>query len=170
MLLKLVSHLPGTNELMHVVQYVRCCSQPKHPEITLTTPTFIGHSGTYISKNRFHGTTYYISRPYLGLLSTLEGQQHIGVFRNILAAIRHYSGHNERNGVSNHRRLDCFLNHLFGWKQSSASISFERRIYRWLMDSPHKGPVPQKMFPFDGVIMPLGIRWWHIIHAPLPDS
>ena len=36
--------------------------------------------------------------------------------------------------------------------QSSASLAFVRRIHQWL-NSPHKGPVTQKMFPFDDVIM-----------------
>ena len=37
--------------------------------------------------------------------------------------------------------------------QSSASLAFVRGIHRWPVDSPHKGPVTQKMFPFDDVIM-----------------
>ena len=46
--------------------------------------------------------------------------------------------HNEHVGASNHRRLDCLLNHLF-----------RRRS----VNSPHKRPVTRKMFPFDDVIM-----------------
>ena len=37
---------------------------------------------------------------------------------------------------------------------SSASLAFVRGIHRWPVNSPHKGPVTQKMFPFDDVIMP----------------
>ena len=37
--------------------------------------------------------------------------------------------------------------------QSSASLAFVRGIRRWLVNSPHKGPVTRKMFPFDEVIM-----------------
>ena len=37
--------------------------------------------------------------------------------------------------------------------QSSASLAFVREIHRWLVNSPHKGPVTRKMFPFDDVIM-----------------
>ena len=37
--------------------------------------------------------------------------------------------------------------------QSSASLSFVRGIRRWPVNSPHKGPVAWKMFPFDDVIM-----------------
>ena len=37
--------------------------------------------------------------------------------------------------------------------QSSASLTLVRGIHRWAGNSPHKGPVKRKMFPFDGVIM-----------------
>ena len=36
--------------------------------------------------------------------------------------------------------------------QSSASLAFVRQIHRWPVNSPHKGPVTRKMFPFDDVI------------------
>ena len=38
--------------------------------------------------------------------------------------------------------------------QSFASLAFVRGIHRWSVNSPHKGPVAPKMFPFDDVIMP----------------
>ena len=37
--------------------------------------------------------------------------------------------------------------------QSSASLAFVRRIHRWPVNSPHKGPVTWKTFPFDDVTM-----------------
>ena len=37
--------------------------------------------------------------------------------------------------------------------QSSASLAFVRGIHRWPGNSPHKGPVKRKMFPFDDIIM-----------------
>ena len=37
--------------------------------------------------------------------------------------------------------------------QSSSSLVFVREIPRWPVDSPDKGPVTRKMFPFDDVIM-----------------
>ena len=37
--------------------------------------------------------------------------------------------------------------------QSSVSLAIVRGIHRWLVNSPHKGPVTWKMFPFDDVIM-----------------
>ena len=42
--------------------------------------------------------------------------------------------------------------------QSSSSLAFERGIHRWSVDSPHKGPVTRKMFPFDDVLM------WFIVN------
>ena len=37
--------------------------------------------------------------------------------------------------------------------QSFAWLAFVRGIHRWPVNSPHKGPVTRKMFPFDDVIM-----------------
>ena len=37
--------------------------------------------------------------------------------------------------------------------QSSASLPFVRGLPRWPANSPHKGPVTRKIFPFDDVIM-----------------
>ena len=36
--------------------------------------------------------------------------------------------------------------------QSPASLAFVRRIHRWPVNSPHKGPVTRTMFLFDDVI------------------
>ena len=43
--------------------------------------------------------------------------------------------------------------------QSSASLAFVRGIHRPPVNSPHKWPVPRKMFPFDDVIMNIWIKW-----------
>ena len=40
-----------------------------------------------------------------------------------------------------------------GKHQSFASLAFIRGIHRWQENSPDKGPVTRKMFPFDDVIM-----------------
>ena len=42
--------------------------------------------------------------------------------------------------------------------QSSALLVFVSRIHRWPVNSPHKGTVTRKMFPFDGVIMKLHMQ------------
>ena len=58
--------------------------------------------------------------------------------------------------------------------QSSVSLAFVRGIHRWLVNSLHKGPVTQKMFPFDDIIMQkghfimatmIGIICWHMNEA-----
>ena len=65
--------------------------------------------------------------------------------------------HNENDGVSNHRRLACLLKVLLRRRSkktsSSTSLAFMRGIHRSPVNSPHKGPVTRKMFPFDDVIM-----------------
>ena len=49
--------------------------------------------------------------------------------------------------------------------QSSVSLAFVRGIHRGPVNSPHKGPVTRKMFPFDDVIMTAASYWygkmWH---------
>ena len=46
--------------------------------------------------------------------------------------------------------------------QSSVSLAFVWGIHRGLVNSPHKGPVTRKMFPFDDVI--IWIIMWTIIY------
>ena len=48
--------------------------------------------------------------------------------------------------------------------QSSASLALVRVIHRWPVNSPHKGPVTRKMFPFDDVIMIL--IWGILVEGP----
>ena len=45
--------------------------------------------------------------------------------------------------------------------QISASLAFVRGIHRSPVNSPHKGPVTRKMFPFDDVIMSTSERGTH---------
>ena len=44
--------------------------------------------------------------------------------------------------------------------QSSASLAFVWGSHRGPVNSPHKGPVTQKVFPFDDVIM---VTSWHML-------
>ena len=39
------------------------------------------------------------------------------------------------------------------WRHGPFKWDFVREIHRWPVNSPHKGPVMRKMFPFDDVIM-----------------
>ena len=65
--------------------------------------------------------------------------------------------YNERDGVSNHRRLDLLFNRLFRRESkknlSSAPLAFVRGNHQWPVHSPHKGPVTRKMSPFEDFIM-----------------
>ena len=67
--------------------------------------------------------------------------------------------------------------------QSFASLAFVRGIHRWPVNSPHKGPVTRKMFPFDDVIMywrvslptmimrcASGSQWCHWGHSKLSEA
>ena len=49
-------------------------------------------------------------------------------------------------------------------RQSSASLAFARGIHRWPVNSPHKGPVTRKMFPFYDVNM------WMIVTGNYHDK
>ena len=70
--------------------------------------------------------------------------------------------HNGLDGVSNHQPNDCVL-YRYIKNQSSASLAFVRGNHRWPLNSPHKGPVTRKMFPFDDVIM----HWSFVRIMPL---
>ena len=75
-----------------------------------------------------------------------------------------YYGH---DGVSNHQPYDCLFNGLFRHRsrkhQRSASLAFVRGFHQWPVNSPYKGPVTQKMFPFDDVIMFHPYIWEQVV-------
>ena len=74
--------------------------------------------------------------------------------------------HNDHDGVSNHQPHGCLLNRLFRRRSKKTS---KLRVTGLcvgnspgLVNSPHKGPVTRKMFPFDDVIMiRCLIRYWN---------
>ena len=65
---------------------------------------------------------------------------------------------NEHDCISNHWHLDVCSAVYSGADQrkdqSSVSLAFVRGIHQWPVDSSHKGPLTQKMFPFDDIIVP----------------
>ena len=65
--------------------------------------------------------------------------------------------HNDHDGVSNHQPHGCLLNRLFRRKSKRTSKLRVTGLCvgnsRGPVNSPHKGPVTQKMFPFDDVII-----------------
>ena len=65
--------------------------------------------------------------------------------------------HNDHDSVSNHQRRECLLKRLFRRRSKKTS---KLRVTGLCVgnspgpvNSPHKGPVTRKMFPFDDVIM-----------------
>ena len=100
-------------------------------------------------------------QPWHGLISP-------EIFRSLPLHWRH----NDHDGVSNHQPHDCLLNRLFRRRLKKTS---KLRVTGLCVgnspgpvNSPHKGPVTRKMFPFDGVIMtPLVLcemwpRYWRL--------
>ena len=73
--------------------------------------------------------------------------------------------HNDHDGVSNHQPHGCLLNCLFRRRSNNTS---KLRVTGLCVgnspgpvNSPHKGPVTLKMFPFDDVIM-------NLMHTVMP--
>ena len=79
--------------------------------------------------------------------------------------------HNDHDSVSNHQPHSCLLNRLFRRRSKETSKLSVTGLCAanspGPVNSPHKGPVARKMFPFDDVIMLFvkGGRRCH--HAPL---
>ena len=65
--------------------------------------------------------------------------------------------HNDHAGVSNHQPHGCLLNRLFRRRSKKTSKLRVTGLCEGNspgpVNSPHKGPVTRKMFPFDDVIM-----------------
>ena len=65
--------------------------------------------------------------------------------------------HNDHGEVSNHQPHGCLLNRLFRRRSKKTSNLHVTGICAGnspgAVNSPHKGPVTRKMFPFDDVIM-----------------
>ena len=60
----------------------------------------------------------------------------------------------ERHGFPDHRLFECLLNNsFFRINISSRYWPFVRVNHPWPVDSPHKGPVTRKKFPFHDVFM-----------------
>ena len=65
--------------------------------------------------------------------------------------------HNDHGSVSNHQPHGCLLNRLFRRRSNKTSKLSVTGLWVGIspgpVNSPHKGPVSRKMFPFDDVIM-----------------
>ena len=78
--------------------------------------------------------------------------------------------HNGRNGVSTTSFTIVYSAVYSGdyqrKYQSSESLAFVRGIHRWPMNSPHKGSVTRKIFPFNDVIMRKLKHYWSYVRKP----
>ena len=88
------------------------------------------------------------------------------VSRNLHATLRWR--YNDSDGVSNHQPHDCLLNCLFGRISKKTSKLHVTGLCvgnsPGPVNSPHKGPVTRKMFPFDDVIMN---KWKNMLSRPV---
>ena len=88
--------------------------------------------------------------------------------KNMPVYVKHQSlrwRHNGHGCVSNHQPHHCLPNRLFGCRSKKAS---KLRVTGLCagnspgpVNSPHKGPVTRKVFPFDDVIM--ATRYWLLL-------
>ena len=54
------------------------------------------------------------------------------------------------------------------WPQSPCYWPYVRGIHRWPVDSPHKGSVTRKTFPFHDVIVMMASRYWELFRITGP--
>ena len=77
-------------------------------------------------------------------------------WRHLISLSLHWR-HNDQDGVSNHQPHGCLLNRLFRRRSQKTSKLRATALCAGNspgpVNSPHKGPVTRKMFPFDDVIM-----------------
>ena len=91
----------------------------------------------------------------MGWITYLYPKSNVGLAKSHLDVLLQWR-HNEPDSVSNHRRLynSIVCSGADQRKhQSSAPLALVRGIHLSPVNSPHKGPVTRKMFPFDDVIM-----------------
>ena len=60
--------------------------------------------------------------------------------------------------------IQSFIQSQIRKHESSASLAFVRGNHRWLVNSPQRGPVTRKMFPFGDVIM----IYVHLLQPKIP--
>ena len=105
----------------------------------------------WFDKSRFHPC----NTPRLHFAGTGTALMNIGKQTASINSL--HRRHNDHDSVSNHQPHGCLLNRLFRRRSKKTS---KLRVTGLCVgnspgpvNSPHKGPVPRKMFPFDDVIM-----------------
>ena len=85
-----------------------------------------------------------------GMLFEISPRVWLTVSQHLLKSLQWR--HNGRDSVSKHQP-PVYSGADERRHQSFASLAFERGIHQSPVNSPHRGPITQKMFPFDDVIM-----------------
>ena len=117
------------------------------------------HSISLIFISVLHLTNFYITLHFMTKLLVLWCHMMSLGFDKLTHL---HCSHNGHDGMSNHQPHQIVYSTIYSKAdqrkhQSSASLAFVQGIQRWPVNSPHKRPVTQKMFPFDDVIM-----WTHL--------
>ena len=132
---------------------------------------FMTSSNTGYSSSTIGCWGFYLNFIWIVLWPSLDSHKNIymprfaGIYAPILLSFKNeivttlHWRQNDHDGVSNHQPHGCLLNRLFGRRSKKTS---KLRVTGLCagnspgpVNSPHKGPVTRKMFPFDDVIM----RW-----------
>ena len=123
---------------------LHCCNKNKALQMYAITTPFIHYIFfVKIIAYLYHLWNYWTSHPHVNLLLFRTPFHYNGVIMSTMASqitsltivyLTVYSGADQRH-------------------QISASLAFVRGIHRWPVNSPHKGPVTRKIFPFYDVIM-----------------
>ena len=130
---------------------------------------------TRVNRYRF---TYWHQGMGPGHAKPTTGLPHSVMYDKELAATFHMESdsrvctlqcrHNEHDGVSNHRRLDCLLKRLVRRRSKKTSKLHVTGLCVGnpppvTSGFPHKGPVTRKIFPFGDVIMAMHDRMRKLI-------
>ena len=120
-----------------------------------TTYDVICETGkSFVSKHRLPNLLFICNmKPRISLCLPSEKTHYHNISWHHRITVTSYGHH----GVSNHRASAVYSTICQGAHerkhQNYALLAFVRGLHRWTVDSPHKGPGTQKMFPFDDVIM-----------------
>ena len=138
---------------------LKCCKWQKYHPISIRSG-ILSICG-WVTMHNFHGVVHWYnlyadslprhkSFPWKGTKPSLLSHR-LGPFKTLRWR------HNDLAGVSNHQPHGCLLNRLFRRRSNKTS---KLRVTGLCVgnspgpvNSPHKGPVTRKMFPFDDVIM-----------------
>ena len=143
-----------------LIKVALCCQEVK------CLPVFVWWNSPRIRRGPtgWSSTTIYV---IIGLLQPRNHHRNafntevIDVIRKRIVEYPLQWRHNDHDGVSNHQPHGCLLKRLYmRWSKKTSKLRVTALCEGnspGSVNSPHKGPVTRKMFPFDDDIM-------HILH------